>query len=448
VSNGQNAIAGLKKDISFIAALALVVGMVIGSGIFMKPSVVITAAGNSTLALGAWVIGGIITLAAGLSTAELGAQIPKTGGLYTYLEEIYGPVLGYLFGWMQTVIYGPATIAALGLYFATLLLPFFGIMDGGLKMPIAVAAVMLLTLANALGSKYGGFIQSVATAGKLIPIVLIAAFGLVMGNGQILGMASTSDSSLPAAGMGAAILATLWAYDGWIGVSYVAGEMKNPAKQLPKAIIIGLGIVMVAYVAVNLAVLHLIPAADIVTLGKQAAGTAAGIMFGDFGGRLINIGILVSIFGALNGYILTNSRVPFAMAERGQLPGARWLSEVQPRFGTPVNASLLEMVLAIILVCLFDPDKLTDIAMFAVWLFYILAFVAVFILRRRYPGRSRTYSVPGYPFVPAIAVIGSVYIIISTVITNTQDCVWSIILTLVGIPFYLWARRQGSAIKK
>ncbi len=442
MGSGQNKVIGLKRDISFIAAMALVVGMVIGSGIFMKPSIVIAAAGNSTFALLAWVLGGIITLAAGLSTAELGAQIPKTGGLYTYLEEVYGPIWGYLFGWMQTVIYGPATIAAFGRYFATLLLPFFGITDGLLKTPVAIGAVAFLTLVNALGSKYGGLIQSVATAGKLIPIALIAIFGLIMGNSQILGMPSSVDGSLPAAGMGAAILATLWAYDGWIGVSYVAGEMRNPAKQLPKAIIIGLGIVMLAYITVNLAVLHLLAAADIVLLGKQATGTAAGILFGDFGGKLINIGILVSIFGALNGYILTNSRVPFAMAEQGQLPAARFLSQVHPRFGTPMNASLLEMFLAVVLIFFFDPDKLTDIAMFAVWLFYILAFIAVFILRKRHPERIRTYSVPGYPFVPAIAVIGSAYIIMSTVLTNTLDCVWSILLTLVGIPIYLWSRKR------
>lgn len=442
MKSGQNKVVGLKKDINFIAAVALVIGMVIGSGIFMKPSIVIAAAGNSTLALTAWVLGGIITLAAGLSMAELGAQIPKTGGLYTYLEEVYGPIWGYLFGWVQTVIYGPATIAALGLYFGTLLLPFLGIADGGLKSQFAIAVVVFLTIVNALGSKYGGLIQSVATAGKLIPIVLIAVFGLIMGNGQILGMPGSVDGALPVAGMGAAILATLWAYDGWIGVSYVAGEMKNPAKQLPRAIIIGLSIVILAYVTVNLAVLHLLPAADIVLLGKQATGQAAGILFGDFGGKLINIGILVSIFGALNGYILTNSRVPFAMAEQGQLPAARLLSQVHPRYGTPVNASIMEMFIAVILIFLFDPDKLTDIAMFAVWLFYILAFIGVFIMRKRHPGRARTYSVPGYPIVPAIAVIGSAYIIISTLMTNTLDCIWSIILILVGIPIYLWAKKQ------
>ena len=246
----------LKKDLGLISSMALVVGMVIGSGIFMKPGKVIEAAGDSTLGLAAWVLGGLITLAAGLTVAELGAQIPRTGGLYTYLDEVYGKVWGYLFGWVQTLIYGPATIGALGLYFSSLLLPFFNI-DPSLKMPIAIASVIFLAGVNSLGSKYGGFIQSVATAGKLIPIALIAIFGLIKGNGQILGMPSGAGQ---AAGMGAAILATLWAYDGWIGVGFVAGEMKNPAKQLPQAIVIGLGIVAAAYISVNLAILHVLPA--------------------------------------------------------------------------------------------------------------------------------------------------------------------------------------------
>lgn len=432
MQEGQSVERNLKKDLGLLATMALVIGMVIGSGIFMKPGKVILAAGDSTMALMAWVLGGIITMAAGLTVAELGVQIPRTGGLYTYLDEVYGKLWAYTYGWMQTVIYGPATIGALGLYFSSLLLPFFNISEG-LKLPIAVGIVLFLTVINCLGSKYGGFIQTVATIGKLIPIGIITIVGLWQGNGQILGMASGASSSL---GMGAAILATLWAYDGWIGVSFVAGEMKDPAKQLPKAIIIGLGIVIIAYITINIAILHMLPAAEVAGLGKLAASTVAGLLFGEMGGRLISVGILISIFGALNGYILTNARVPYAMAVRGQLPLSTLLSKVPESVGTPVNAMLLQVVLASLLMIWWDPDALTDIAMFVMWAFYISAFIAVFVLRKRHPDAVRSYSVPGYPVVPIIAIFGAIYIVGSMLIDKPVDAMVAIGITVAGLPVY------------
>ncbi|MDF2635511.1 MAG: hypothetical protein K0R78_2385 [Pelosinus sp.] len=429
MAEGQD---NLKKNLGLIATMALVIGMVIGSGIFMKPGSVILAAGDSTMALMAWILGGVITLAAGLTVSELGVQIPKTGGLYAYLDEVYGKLWAYLYGWMQTVVYGPATIGALGLYFSSLMLPFFGIHEG-LKLPIAVGVVVFMTGINCLGTKYGGFIQTFATIGKLIPIALIVIFGLWKGNGQILGM--TSGAS-PALGMGAAILATLWAYDGWIGVSFVAGEMKDPGKQLPKAIILGLGIVIIAYLTINIAMMHVLPAAEIAALGKMAASTTAGLLFGEMGGKLISIGILVSIFGALNGYILTNGRVPYAMALNKQLPASSILAKVPHSVGTPVNAMLLEAILATALMIFWDPDSLTDIAMFMMWTFYISAFIAVFLLRKRYPNIKRSYSVPGYPVVPMIAILGALYIVSSMFMNKPMDAMLAIGITFVGLPVY------------
>jgi basic amino acid/polyamine antiporter, APA family len=422
----------LKKNIGFVVATSLVIGTVIGSGIFMKPGAVIASAGDSTMALWAWVIGGIITLASGLTIAEVSVKIPKTGGLYAYLEEVYGKFWGFLCGWVQTLIYGPAVIGALGLYFGSLFAGLFGF-SGYEQTILGIISVLFLFVINVLGTRYSGFIQSLLTFAKLVPIFLIVVFGIWQGDVPVLGMESGSTQSIS---MSAAVLATLWAYDGWMNVGFVAGEMKNPAKTLPKSIITGIIIVMIAYLTVNIAMLHILPANKIVELGPNAASEAATILFGDIGGKLIAIGILISIFGALNGKILTFPRITFAMAEDRLLPGAKWLSSVHPKFKTPVQATLLQIVIAIIMMLMSNPDRLTDIAVFTVFLFYGLAFYAVFLLRKNEKHNKSLYKVPLYPITPIIAILGTLYIVGSTLINNPIDSLFSILITLVGIPIY------------
>jgi APA family basic amino acid/polyamine antiporter len=436
----------LKKEIGFAVAISIVIGTVIGSGVFMKPGKVIEYSGGSTMALWAWIIGGIITLAGGLTIAEVSTQIPKTGGLYVYLEEVYGKVWGYLSGWVQTIIYGPAVIGALGLYFGSLLSHLFSL-DEQWKLWLGIGTVLFLGVINSIGTKYGGIVQTLSTVGKLIPIALIIIFGIWKGNNQVLDIGS--GLPMQEVSMGAAILATLWAYDGWMLVGFVAGEMKNPAKQLPKAIIIGLSVVMVIYFLVNVALLKMLSAERIVALGENAAGTAASLLFGDMGGKLISIGILVSIFGCLNGKILTFPRVPYAMAERGQLPGSGLISRVHEKFGTPVYATAFQIVLAVIMMVVSNPDRLSEIAIFSVFLFYIQAFWAVFILRKRNKGMKRVYSVPLYPVVPILAIVGAGFVVFSTIIDNPQDSLLAIGITIAGLPMYWYLQRKhgGNSIQ-
>lgn len=446
-TNSQNQ---LKKEVGLTLAMSLVIGTVIGSGVFMKPGKVIEYTGDSTMALLAWVLGGIITLASGLTIAEVSTQIPKTGGLYVYLEEIYGKVWGYMSGWVQTIIYGPAIIGALGLYFGSLLANLFQWGEEW-KLPLGIIAVIFLAVVNSLGTRYGGFLQTAATMGKLIPIALIAIFGIWKGNTQILHM-SSGDTSAHIS-MGAAILATLWAYDGWMLVGFVAGEMKNPGKILPRAIIGGLTLVTLAYLLVNIALLHVLPAEQIASLKENAASTAASQLFGEVGGKLISVGILVSIFGCLNGKILAFPRVPFAMAERGQLPGSRILSKVHHTFKTPIAATIVQVVIALALMVASNPDRLSDIAIFSVYIFNILALIAVFILRKRNQGAKREFSVPLYPFIPVIAIIGSAYVVVSALLDNPKDMLFALGMTVVGLPIYwLIDRRQtkktGSSLYK
>lgn len=431
----------LKQSIGFITATAIVVGTVIGSGIFMKPAVVIEATGNSTFALLAWIIGGIITLASGLTIAEVSSKIPETGGLYVYIEKVYGKFWGFLCGWVQTIIYGPAVIGALGLYFGTLFAGIFSLPKES-ELWIGIMAVLFLSVVNTLGSQVGGIVQSVLTAAKLLPIFLIIVFGVVKGNVPIFGMDSGSSQAI---NFGAAVLATLWAYDGWMNVGFVAGEMKNPAKTLPKAIITGILIVMFAYVAVNVALLNVLRADDIVALGPNAASEAATILFGSFGGKLIAIGILISIFGCLNGKVLTFPRMPLAMAIDGLFPLARYFSRIHPKWRTPVLATFMQITIAIIMMLLGNADRLTDIAIFSVFLFYGFAFYAVFLLRKSLPSNEQLYRVPFYPFTPIVAIVGTAYIIISTVLHAPLDTFLSIVVTISGIPVYyiVTKKRQG-----
>ncbi|MGG3956977.1 amino acid permease [Bhargavaea massiliensis] len=431
----------LKQSIGFITATAIVVGTVIGSGIFMKPAVVIEATGNSTFALLAWIIGGIITLASGLTIAEVSSKIPETGGLYVYIEKVYGKFWGFLCGWVQTIIYGPAVIGALGLYFGTMFAGIFSLPKES-ELWIGIMAVLFLSVVNMLGSQFGGIVQSVLTAAKLLPIFLIIVFGVVKGNVPIFGMDSGSSQAI---NFGAAVLATLWAYDGWMNVGFVAGEMKNPAKTLPKAIITGILIVMFAYVAVNVALLHVLRADDIVALGPNAASEAATILFGSFGGKLIAIGILISIFGCLNGKVLTFPRMPLAMAIDGLFPLARYFSRIHPKWRTPVLATFMQITIAIIMMLLGNADRLTDIAIFSVFLFYGFAFYAVFLLRKSLPSNEQLYRVPFYPFTPIVAIVGTAYIIISTVLHAPLDTFLSIVVTISGIPMYyiVTKKRQG-----
>ncbi|KYD14462.1 APC family permease [Saccharococcus caldoxylosilyticus] len=424
--------AELRKSIGFIAATSLVIGTVIGSGIFMKPGVVIAAAGDSTMALWAWIIGGIITLASGLTIAEVSVKIPKTGGLYVYVEKVYGKFWGFLCGWVQTIIYGPAVIGALGLYFGSLFAGVFGF-SKQTETWIGILAVLFLALINMLGTQYGGAVQSLLTLAKLLPIFLIIVFGMFQGDVPVFGMKSESSQAIS---MGAAVLATLWAYDGWMNVGFVAGEMKNPAKTLPKAIITGIVIVMLCYLAVNIALLHVLPASKIVELGPNAAKEAAALLFGGVGGKMVAIGILISIFGCLNGKILTFPRMPFAMAEDRLFPGARFFSRVHPTFHTPVQATVLQAAIAVAMMLMTSPDRLTDIAIFSVFTFYGLAFYAVFLLRKNQKPDHSLYKVPLYPVTPIVAIAGALYIIGSTVIHQPFDAFLSVLITLSGIPVY------------
>ena len=426
-----------KKTLTFIEALAIVVGMIIGSGIFLKPSAVLTSAGTPIASLLAWIAGGIITLASALSIAEIASAIPRTGGLYVYLEELYGESVGFLLGWVQTIISYPASIAAQAIAFATYANIFLPMSDWQQKL-MAFSVLGFLLLMNVISTKFGGVIQTVATIGKLIPIVAIIGFGLCSSSA----LNFSSAQAVTATGFGAAILGTLWAYDGWIGVTNMVGELKNPGKALPKVISIGVIFVILIYATFNLAIFKVLPYETIV--GSATPGAeAAVVLFGEGGAAFITAGIMVSVFGALNGYLMTAARVPYAMGQKGQLPFSRVLGKLHPKFETPANTLILQSVIAVIYILSGSFNTLTDMLIFVLWIFFTMGVIGVFLMRKRRPDLQGPYKVPLYPIVPLIGIAGSAYILISTILSSPLYSFIGIALTFIGLPIHFYLKKRA-----
>ena len=291
----------LKRNIGFLPAFSTVIGIVIGSGVFFKAAIIYKTTGNVSLGMIAWVLGGIITICAGLTVAELAAAIPETGGMIVWIERAYGRPFSYLLGWAQTVIYFPASMAAAAIIFATQCVNLFQL-DKIYNIPIAIAVALSVTCLNLLGGKTGGIVQTVATFCKLIPIFAIVIFGLFQANPHTVELfpnSSTFSNDNSFTALGSALLATMYAYDGWIAVGNIAGEMKNPRRDLPRAIFLGLGLVMIIYLLINTAYLMTMPMEQI-SGNQKAASEIAVLLFGGVGGKIITIGILISVYGTLN----------------------------------------------------------------------------------------------------------------------------------------------------
>ena len=432
----------LKKSIGLMDAIFMVVGIVIGSGIFFKTSSVFINAWNPFMGIMAWVIGGVITMASALTISEIATAIPETGGIFVYLKELYSERLAFLFGWVQSVIYVPSVTAALSIVFVTQA-TFFVPLSVANQRILAMGLILFLITINIISTKLGSKVQMFATVGKLIPIFIIIVFGLMSGSaGGVRAVMTVAKSSTGYAGFGAAILATLWAYDGWVGVTNIAGELKHPGKDLPKAIVVGLSLIIAIYILINTAIINVIPM-DIVVQSQTPASDVAISLFGPSGGALIAAGIMISIFGALNGYLMTGVRIPYAMGCDGLFPYANKISKLSDNGGTPVNALIFEGLLACIYVLSGSFDLLTNLAMFMVWFFFIITVGGIFILRTKLKDMPRSYRVPLYPIVPLIGIAGGVYIIVSTVISDTTTAIFGLLITLTGLPVYSKLKKKA-----
>lgn len=430
----------LRRSLGFGSAISIVIGTIIGSGIFFKQASILDSAGSSTMAIAAWVFGGVITLTAGLTIAEIGAQMPYTGGLYVYVENLYGRICGFLAGWMQVIVYGPAIIASVAGFMSIMITNLFGI-DAKWRIPVALITIIAIGLMNFLENNVAAAFSVITTIGKMIPIAAIIIFGLFWGHQDALGQ-TVSEVNRSTGGFGVAVLATLFGYDGWILIANLGGEMKNPQKLLPKAIILGISSVLVIYTLITIGIFRFITANMIHSLGENTTSYLATKAFGYIGGKLLSIGIIISMMGTLNGKIITFPRIVYAMARRGDLPFSRLLSYVTPKGKAPIIATVFIIILATIMMLFFDPDHLSDLCVFTIYCFYLMTFFGIFILRKK--NKKRPFSTPLYPLVPIIAIGGGVFVLISELFNDPAGVLLFVGIVVIGLPVLYVVKRMDS----
>ncbi len=446
----------LSRDLGVSHASAVVVGTIIGSGIFLVPAEMMQAVGSAKLVYLAWLVGGLLSFFGALTYAELGAMKPQAGGEYVYVRDAYGPLPGFLYAWTWFVIAKPASIAtvATGLvrilgtfsifsFFSTTAIVFpFAITWGQF---VAISAAILISVLNYIGVKKAGEFQLVFTVLKIaiilgIVVICFSGAGSVPGRGWSNFASTFTGAKGGMAGFMAALVAALWAYDGWNDLNMVAGEVKHPGRSIPIALIAGVATVGVLYVLMNAAVQYVLPAGAIAASPRPASDAVALIM-GRFGAGLVSAGMAVSMLVTLNGTIMSGARVPFAVARDGYFFSA--LAEVHPRFHTPSVAIVLQAVLSIILLLLGGNFRqLFSLAIFAEWLFYMISGSTVFVFRWRDPNAARPYRMFGYPLVPALFIAVAAILLYYTFRGDWPNSFYGLLVILAGIPVFSWFRRH------
>ena len=425
---------GMVKNVGVATAIFTVVGSIIGAGVFFKPQAIYTATGGAPgLGMLGWVIAGLITLCAGLTVSELAASIPKTGGMIVYIREIYGDRLGFLAGWVQVFLYFPGMISALAVIFADQFVSLTGM--SYLKFPVVLIVITIITIFNLWGSKPVAYLGNVATICKVAVLIIIMIAGFVLGKGSNPVIHPfVAEGVNPVIAAGSVLLAIFFAFDGWINVCALAGEMKNPGRDLAKSIVWGLIGVMLIYLVINLAYLHVLPASD---LAKTATpGLAVSIaIFGEMGGKILGMGIMISVFGAATAFSFTGSRVLYALAEEKILPKSDKLLELNSN-KVPKYSILFMSIISALFALSGQFNLLSDLAIFSIWIFIVLTFFAVLKNRKLNDVSKFTYKVPLYPIVPIIAILGGAFVLVVQLINNTMISFGSIGILLLGLPIY------------
>ncbi|HWF38944.1 MAG TPA: amino acid permease [Candidatus Acidoferrales bacterium] len=452
---------GLVRGLGAYAAAAIVVGTMIGTGIFLKPSEMAAEGKSIAIVFAAWLVGGLLSLFGALSYAELGASIPEAGGEYAYLRRGFGPVWGFLFGWMHSIVGRPASAAAI----AAGLLRFWGFLSPAVATPIytfhlhfpllarndpqfvftwaqplAVGALILMTSVNYLGVRFGGQVQIALTFLKVSSVLAIIFLGFLLARGNTSHFTPLFPSSLNAAtfsGFLAALAAALWAYDGWEDLNLVGSEVSDPQKNIPRALVGGVIFVIVVYIFFNAVCFYALPFGAVASSQHVASDVVAS--FAGHGAAFwITLAMIISALGTMNSSILSGARVDYAMARDGLF--FRVVAKVHPKFRTPGNALIFQCALASIMALSGTFEDLTSLFIFAEWIFYALAVVAMFRLRRIEPDLPRPYLALGYPVLPALFIAGAIALTTSLWLARPLRSSIGLGLILFGLVFYRYWR--------
>jgi basic amino acid/polyamine antiporter, APA family len=463
--------AALVRGLGFVAATSIVIGVVIGTGVFLKARVMTCNVETPALVMTAWIVAGLLSLAGALTYGELCVLMPRAGGEYVFMQAAYGRLWGFLFGWMRFFIGNAGAQAALATGFAI----FVNVLTGGMlepqrtaiRMPgplpweiggihvVAVGAVLAVTAVNCAAVSMGGRIVSVLTAAKVTLIIGLSAAAWLFAGGDWAHFAQSGSAGTcegvadaargGAAGFGAAMIAALWAYNGWNEMTYVAGEVSDPHRNLPRALIGGIGTVALLYLFLNAGYFYVLSPGHIASVGLSssvATATMASIV-GPAALTVMAAAMAGSILSALVSASLVGARVPYAMANDGVFFPA--LARLSPRTAVPVRALFAQAAWTIVLVLSGSFDTLTDYAMFAILLFWGMVTASVFVFRRRMPDVERPYRTWGYPVVPALFLLVTAWLILNTLTTAPRQSLAGLGLIALGLPFYLfWSRRAGS----
>jgi basic amino acid/polyamine antiporter, APA family len=447
----------LKRDLGVWGAASIVVGTVIGSGIFLVPKSMVLNVGSAEMVIFVFLFGGLLSLAGALTYAELSAAMPEAGGEYVYLREAYGPFFAFLYGWTQMWVAKSGSIATLATAFFTYLANFFPVLESVVTeftLPLlglltiktgqifAMGVIAFLAWLNYFGVRVGGNVQVGVTIVKVGLIVLLIVVGLTFPGGNTTNFTSQIPAAGGIAGFFAALVAALWAYDGWNNVSMVSSEVKNPQRNLPLALVFGTLAVMGIYILANLAYFFVLPASGVAASDRVAAEMMRQI-WGSAGANAVSIAAMISIFAALNGSILTGARVPYAMARDGLF--FRSIGIVHPKYFTPANSIMAMSAWSMVLILSGGYDQLFTYVIFASWILYGMATASVIVLRRKRPDMPRPYKAVGYPVIPIVFVLVAAALIVSTLQKSPRESLLGLAIMATGIPFYLhWKRKLTS----
>lgn len=444
----------LVRGLTLTDSIALVVGTIIGTGVFLKTATMTQTLGSPVWVLIAWVVGGALSLTGALAYAELGSLMPEAGGEYVYLREGYGDLWAFLYGWMRFWIGAPGSIAAYAVGAMTFASSLIDLDTFGGKSLCAVVVILFFSLLNCFSVAFGGKLNSFITGLKLFMIFSLSLGLFFFSNGaswsHLFESAPNVTGFIGWSAFGSAVLSALWAYDGWNNLSMVAGEIQNPKRNIPLSFTIGLFIILLIYGLTNVAYFYALPISDILTANSSSfpdalpVATKAALTFlGTSGVALLSAAFVFSALGAMNGSIMTGARVPFAMASDGLF--FKTLSRVSKKSSVPVASILVQASVAIVLALSGTFDQLTDYVVFAAWIFYAMVTSVVFRLRKLRPEAERQYKALGYPVLPAIFILLGGLLLINTLYTSPRSSLIGLGFILSGVPvFYYFKKKKVS----